>query len=344
MNDSPLLLDYRKGSVNLALYEPIRSLLTSCLDCSGDIGKLWHLDRSTQTYSYQDDGKSKTCTTCHDTGRTLSTLPSGDVAFIGNGSSSDISIGVEIKEITELLSSLISGRLQDTQMRGMINDYDSGHRWILSYGRYRPSPVDGMIQTYKEGHSTRRAGWYTFKIKTKDKSGKLIEKTVPYGFLEAFKCCSAKEHGFDFVRVEDIIEAAQWIGVLYRTWTRPYHTHKSMQVFDKSQDVRSKLRKELTEERVKAGQCQFHVQGRINHNNNDSDKRLMDRAAVFSQFPGLGYDRSVAAAKHFTTIKDGVNATVDEWAEVEVVTKGKKGERVIRLGREVGSGVVKFVS
>lgn len=342
MNDSPLLVDYRKGSVNLALYEPIRSLLTPCLNCDGEI-KTGTWKKDSQGIYYNTQNNDSFCS-CHNTGRTLSTLPSGDVAFIGNGSSGGTSIGVEIKEITELLSSLISGRLQDTQMRGMINDYDSGHRWILSYGRYRPSPSDGMIQTYKEGHSTRRAGWYTFKIKTKDKSGKLIEKTVPYGFLEAFKCCSAKEHGFDFVRVEDVVEAAQWIGVLYRTWTRPYHTHKSMQVFDKSQDVRSKLRKELTEERVKSGQCQFHVQGKINYNNNDSDKRLMDRAAVFNEFPSIGYERAVAAAKHFPSIRAGVNAGVDEWSEVEVVTKGKKGERVIRLGREVGSGVVKFVS
>lgn len=332
MNDSPLLVDYRKGSVNLALYEPVRSLLTSCLECSGKVGKLWIVDKS-GIYHYQDDGKSKTCMACHDTGRTLSTLSSGDVSFYGNGSSGTVSIGVEIKEITELLSSLISGRLQDTQMRGMVNDYDDGHRWVLHYGRYRPSPVDGMIQTWKEGHSQRRAGWYTFKPNN---------KSIPYGYLEAFKCCSAKEYGFDFVRVEDIIEAAQWIGVLYRTWTRPYHTHKSMQVFDKSQDVRSRLRKELTEEKIKTGKVQFHVQGKTN-GNGDSDKRLMDRAAVFSQFPSIGYERAVTAAKHFPSIKAGVNASVDEWAELEIVTKGKT-ERVIRLGKDVASGVVKFVS
>lgn len=65
---------------------------------------------------------------------------------------------------------------------------------------------------------------------------------------------------------------------------------------------------------------------------------------MFNEFPSIGYERAVAAAKHFPSIRAGVNAGVDEWAEVEVVTRGKKGERVIRLGREVGSGVVKFVS
>lgn len=338
MNDSPLLVDYRKGSVNLALYEPVRSLLTTCLECNGEVDKkAWIIDKSGIAHCADNSSCS-----CYGTGRTLSTLSSGDVSFYGNDTSGTVSIGVEIKEITELLSSLISGRLQDTQMRGMVNDYDPGHRWILHYGRYRPSPVDGMIQTWKEGNPNRRTGWYTFKTKTRDKHGNWKEEAFLYSRLESFKCCSAKEYGFDFVRVEDVIEAAQWIGVLYNTWTKPYHTHKSMQVFDKSQDVRSRLRKELTEEKIKTGKVQLHVQGKVN-NNGDSDKRLMDRAAVFSQFPSIGYERAVAAAKHYPSIRAGVNASVDEWAELEIVTRGKT-ERVIRLGKDVASGVVKFVS
>lgn len=329
MNDTPLLVDYRKGSINLALYEPVRSLLSSCLECTGEVNKrAWIIDHSGIAHA----AESCSCS-CYGTGRTLSTLSSGDVSFIGNGSDGPLSIGIEIKEITELLSSLISGRLQDTQMRGMLTDYDDGHRWILSYGRYRPCPTDGMIQTWKNGHAQRRSGWYTFKVNN---------RPIPYGYLEAFKCCSAKEYGFDFARVEDIIEAAQWIGVLYHTWTRPYHTHKSMNVFDKSQDVRSRMRREQVEENIK-GQ-RFVITGKKENGNNNSDhKRLMDRAAVFSQFPSIGYERAVAAAKHFPSIKAGVNATADEWSQVEVVTKGKT-ERVIKLGKDIATGVVKFVS
>lgn len=340
MNDSPLLLDYRKGSVNLALYEPLRSLLTPCLECSGEIGKSWSIDLSSQTYYRKDDGKSKTCMTCSDTGRTLSTLSSGDLAFIGEGAQGAVSIGVEIKEITELLSSLISCRLQDTQMRGMLSDYDPGHRWILHYGRYRPSPVDGSIQTWKEGHSTRRAGWYTFKTKTRDRRGNFKEESFPYSRLESFKCCSAKEFGFDFARVETVPEAAHWLTTLYNTWTKPYHTHKSMQVFDKSQDVRSRLRREKSEENLKAGR--LIATGRPEENGS-SFNRLMDRAAVFNQFPNIGYGRAKVAAEHFSSIRAGVNASVEEWADLQVITEGKS-KRAIRLGEEVAKGVVKFVS
>lgn len=344
MSDSPLFLDYRKGSVNLALYEPLRSLLTPCLECNGEIiasgvrlDKLkiksckWEQDRDSIWF---DSGIGSHCQACQDTGRVLTTLSSGDVSFYGNGSNGTISIGIEVKEITELLSSLLSGRLQDTQMRGMINDYDPEHRWILHYGRYRANPQDGMIQTWKEGHSQRRAGWYTFKAGS---------RTIPYSFLEAFKCCSAKEYGFSFVRVENIIEAAQWLSVLYHTWTRPYHTHKSMNVFDKSQDVKSRMRNEIAENNLREGKFQVSTIGSRKKTDTENQK-LIDRMSVFNQFPNIGYERSKAAGLHFKSIREGVNASANEWGEIQVLYQGKKGSRAVRIGKEVGEGVVKFVT
>lgn len=340
MSDSPLFLDYRKGSVNLALYEPLRSLLVPCLECSGEIDKkAWIVDKE-GIYHCTDN---KGACSCYGTGRILTTLSSGDVSFYGNGSNGTISIGIEVKEITELLSSLLSGRLQDTQMRGMINDFDEGHRWILHYGRYKANPLDGMIQTWKEGHSQRRAGWYTFKIKSKDRSGRLVERTIPYSFLEAFKCCSAKEYGFSFVRVENIIEAAQWLSVLYHTWTRPHHTHRSMHVFDKSQDVKSRMRSEIAEGNLKDGKFQVSTIGSGKKTNTENQK-LIDRMSVFSQFPNIGYERAKAAGLHFKSIREGVNASANEWGEIQVLYQGKKGSRAVRIGKEVGEGVVKFVT
>jgi hypothetical protein len=338
VSDSPLLIDYRKGSIDLALYEPVRSLLSRCLDCSGEINpKTWTFATAREQYLRLDS--TPYCPICHDTGRTLSTLPSGDASFYGSGPQGTVSIGVELKEITELISSLISGRLQDTQMRGMLQDYDPGHRWILHYGRYRPSPVDGMIQTWKDGHAKRRAGWYTFKIKSRDKNGNLIEKTIPYGFLEAFKCCSAKEAGFSFDKVETISEASHWLGVLYRTWTRPWHTHKSMKVFDKSQSVRARMRNEKAEKDLESES--FYISGK--KANNSENEKLINRMAVFSQFPGIGYERAKAAAEHFPTIRHGVNATVDEWSNIETVYNGKV-KRSVKIGKEIAKEVVKFVS
>ena len=332
MNDSPLFIDRRQGSVNLALYEPLRSLLVSCLECSGEIDKrTWICDKD-GIYHWADNG---VCS-CHGTGRTLTTLPSGDVSFYGNGSSGTISIGIEVKEITELLSSQLSGRLQDTQMRGMVNDYDEGHRWILHYGRYRANPLDGTIQTWKEGHAQRRAGWYTFKAG---------QRTISYSFLEAFKCCSAKEYGFSFMRVENIIEAAQWLAVLYHTWTRPYHTHKSMNVFDKSQDVKAKMRSEIVENNARESKFQVSIiNGKKNGTGKNEEQKLIDRMSVFSQFPNIGYERAKAAANYFSSIRQGVNASANEWAEIQAIYQGKKGNRAVRIGKEVGEGVVKFVT
>lgn len=333
--DSPLEIDKRQGSMNLALYEPLRSLLSTCLDCNGEINnKSWHLDNSS-TYHRLDS--STICPSCADTGKTLSTLSSGDVSFIGCGPDGDLSFAIEVKEITELLSSMISGRLQDTQMRGMLA-YD--RRWILHYGRYRPNPLDGTIQTWKDGHSKRRAGFYTFKIKRKIK-GQLTDWPIPYSYLEAFKCCSSREFGFDWDKTETIQEAAFWLANLYHTWSRPYHTHKSMQVFDRSQDVRGRMKRQKAEEDV--NNLRFKVVGSKGQSDNDH-QRLLDRMAVFSQFPGIGYERSLAAGKHFPTIRAGVNASPSQWGEIDVIYKGKNGDRAVKMGDEIGKGVAKFVS
>lgn len=331
VNDSPLFVDYRKGSVNLALYEPVRSLLCSCLDCDGRINtKSWIFDQFTSTYHRSD---KKTICSCMDTGRTLSTLSSGDVSFTGQGANGPLAIGIEVKEVTELLSALVTGRLQDTQMGGMLQDYDDGGRWILYYGRYRKSPIDGSFQIYREGSPQRRAGWYTVNLNGRQQD--------PHSTLESFLCCSAREAGFDVVRVENIIEAAQWLGTLYHTWSRPYHSHKSMKVFDKSSDIRSRMRRE----NVKSGKVYKvgHKGETVNYQMDTEQKRLMDRAAVFHQFPNLGYERAVTAARHFKSVRQGVNASAEEWANLEIIVKGKV-ERVVKLGRSVAENIVKFLS
>jgi hypothetical protein len=153
---SPLSIDYRKGSRDLSLYPPLRDLLRSCPSCSGEIGPTWKLNRSSGVYYKVVDPKTKKeikpkCRSCHDTGRILSTLSSGDVSFIGEGTHGPISIGIEVKSISDLITSIQTGRLQDTQIiNGMLNDYDIEGRWILHYGLYRPSPKDGTVQVWKE--------------------------------------------------------------------------------------------------------------------------------------------------------------------------------------------------
>lgn len=333
-----LLIDYRKGSRNLALYEPLRSKhLITCQSCSGGIGATWKLDRSSGEYyktkDHATDREQKPhCTVCHDTGRILHTLSSGDIAFVGRGKNNlPIMIGVEIKSVTELISSLVSGRLQDTQVRGMVDDYDPCGRWLLHYGIYRPNPANGNLQLYRDGSFTRRAGWYDYTINN---------VSVQYGYLESFKVSpSILSLGFYIVRVNDIQEAAQWIATLYRTWTRDYDSHKSMRVFDKSQDIEGRLKQDEVGRNMKGGKVSTRSMNAGGNGHADNFRALALQA---NTLPSMGYERSVAAAKHFEghSIVDMVTAPAAEWEKI--VVEGKN--RNIKLGSVKAKSIVEYLN
>lgn len=67
----------------------------------------------------------------------LTRLDSGDVCFVGHGPHGESVVGVELKSVSDLLSSRQNGRLQgvDGQIPEMLTGYDE--RWIVTYGTYR---------------------------------------------------------------------------------------------------------------------------------------------------------------------------------------------------------------
>jgi len=80
----------------------------------------------------------------------LGTLTYGDFAFTGNGPDGcPYIIAVERKTIGDLLNSMTTGRLADTQLRGLLNSYNIV--WILVEGMFRPDPRTGQLQHYKYG-------------------------------------------------------------------------------------------------------------------------------------------------------------------------------------------------
>jgi ERCC4-type nuclease len=50
---------------------------------------------------------------------------------------------------------------------------------------------------------------------------------------------------------------------------------------------------------------------------------------VFTSFPGLGGERAVAAMKYFATIRDMVNAPVEEWLKIDGIGR-KTAEKIIK--------------
>lgn len=206
----------------------------------------------------------------------LCRLDSADAMFTGNGPNGDVLVGVEVKSLSDFISSANTGRLQATQIPAMLNTYD--HSWVLIYGEYSVGD-DGELLTRraKTGH------WATHA---------LGRKVVPYGYVENM-ITDLTMLGVRVKHVPDVRLAVRWLVQIARWYDKPWAKHKGLRTFDTSRDM------------VLPGV--------------DGDTLL--RARVASQLPGLGFERAVAAARHFPSIIDMVNATPVQWAQVEGVGK-----------------------
>jgi len=70
-------------------------------------------------------------------------LEYGDVAFSGNG----ITIGIEIKKLSDAVSCMYTGRLADHQIPGLRQSYDVVY--LIIEGIWRPEPESGVLQYFK---------------------------------------------------------------------------------------------------------------------------------------------------------------------------------------------------
>ena len=207
---------------------------------------------------------------------TLCRLDYADVAFVGNGPSDEpVLVGVEVKSIHDLISSMSTGRLQATQLPGLLATYPV--RWLLYYGGYRPGR-DGRLET------ARGRRWTPHRIGSRH---------VPYGYVESF-LFDLVAVGVSVRHVEDEGTAVAWIACLHRWWSKEWSRHKGLHKFDNSREV--SLMPGMTDD--------VHF-----------------RASVASKFPGLGFERAVAAARHFDSVSTMVNATAEDWQRVPGVGK-----------------------
>lgn len=291
-----LLVDCRQGSSDLAGIEPVRSLLETCPSCSGK-------------------GKRgiTPCKPCRGHGRSLATLHSGDALIIGRGpGDSSVSILIELKSIFDLIGSLDSGRLQAEQIPKMIES-DAEVLYLLYYGNYRAAPETGHLQIFKKlhpGDKKSRCAWADYSI-----GKRVVPYGYPMGFLASPQFLST---GILSHRVLDLNEAAAWIGVLYRLWQRPYESHKSMQVFNRSQEARARMKMSLVSEEVK-----------------DPVKTQIAKTAA--SFPGVDYTIGMRAGDYFGSVLEMVCAGADEWGKIKGVGKvmAPEIERTIRREKKV---------
>lgn len=157
-------------------------------------------------------------------------LDGADVALIGNGPDGPLMVGVEVKSIFDLISSMNTGRLQGTQVPALMK-YDE--RWLLYYGSYRPGR-GGTLEVYRKGT------WRRHRIGNRD---------VPYGYVESF-LLNLVVTGINVKHAFNEEEAVEWIACLHRWWSKPWTKHKGLRTLDRSKqssllpsmDAETKLR------------------------------------------------------------------------------------------------------
>lgn len=127
---------------------------------------------------------------------------------------------------------------------------------------------------------------------------------MPYSYLEGM-LLTANAAGVSHKHVETEEQAAAWLAVLEHWWSKEWSEHKA-------------FRKSL--------KCA--VPGIIP----DVQPDMLNRMRVAAQLPGVGWDKALAAAVWFPSVRAMVNATEREW------------EQVPGVGRVIARQIVRTVS
>jgi ERCC4-type nuclease len=128
----------------------------------------------------------------------LTTLPFGDVAFVGRGPSGPEVIGVERKTIRDLAQSLMSDRLIGHQLPGLVEAYR--FRFLVVEGSYRTGDL-GYLEIPTAG------SWVPLQPR--------LLATGLHGWLLTLQL----RGGIFVQRTRSLDDTAEWLTSLYAWWT-----------------------------------------------------------------------------------------------------------------------------
>lgn len=204
-------------------------------------------------------------------------VPCGDVMLTGNGPTGTISVGVELKQLSDALSSISTGRLGATQIPRMLRVFDVV--FILTYGNYRVGP-NNYLQV-RRGHS-----WQQYK---------LGRRPVPWSYFEGFLLsaqiqASLLSKPLFHKHVYDINEAAHWIRVLDAWLEKPWAKHRALAVFDKSREMSPLPNADPVEEQI---------------------------ARTAASLPAIDWVRGWNVAREFESVEEMMDASIKRWRSIK---------------------------
>lgn len=226
-----------------------------------------------------------------DTLASLTRLDYGDAAFTGNGPTSTTWIGVEVKSLFDLVSSLDTKRLQATQIPGMLAEYDI--TYLLVYGLCRPCPRTGnLLVPGKRGWSPHHLG------------SRPVTYSYVYRSLLSLEAAGVRIVWLPQMKEEGQRAAAAWLGEAYSWWQKDWNAHTLFQCFDQTQDM---------------SEADYR-----RHDPNASasmpvpvDPGKFRVARTMASFSGVGYKRAVAISNHLPSLLAVIHPASCDWTPSE---------------------------
>ena len=214
----------------------------------------------------------------------LTRMSFGDISFYGNGIGSvPVSIGLEIKEVHDVVQCITSGRFAGHQLPGLIKSYD--YVWLLINGQYRSRAKDGVLELYREG---KGGGWYWQEVGGDGRGKRWLWRDV-----ESWLSSMSVMGGIRIQHCRDWTEGAQWIKQLHSWFSKD--THKSHMV-------------------MYGGKELYCDQALL------MKPSLVRRLA--SELPRIGSEKSIAVAAHFHSVSEMMAASEKEWTEIDGIGRG----------------------
>jgi ERCC4-type nuclease len=151
----------------------------------------------------------------------LERLEFGDAAFVGNKGEEVVSVGIEIKTLSDMIQCILNGRFAGHQLPGLTQDFD--YVMLIVEGEFRPDESTGVLQYLRKGKfwSYVNQGPRRFMYRELDKFFMTLEFKV----------------GVIYRNTQDRRETAQVVADAYKWWQQGWDEHKSHTGFNRSRDA-----------------------------------------------------------------------------------------------------------
>lgn len=213
-------------------------------------------------------------------------LDFADIAFTGYGPNDSLArVGIERKVLSDLVSSLQSGRLVGHQLPGLLQTYT--HVYLLVEGIWRPDPKTGLVIV------PRAKGWVAQGFGN---------RRLLYADLQSWLNTLAVQAGVRLLRTASLTESCWVLAGLYKWWDKPWEKHTSLLPVLKGLERQGTADSDSTV---------FTL------------RKVPVLQKMLAQFTSLGWERSKAAADHFgqgRSLREALKALADagekDWQQV----------------------------